>query len=88
MRLAGIEDTTKLLEKQLGSKMSKMILEEALMLVQAFSHYLTLMGIVVTHHRQFHKSSFDKSDLFFLYMLHPLFFNIQKQEFEIEATQD
>ncbi|KAI8004452.1 Phosphoenolpyruvate carboxylase 4 [Camellia lanceoleosa] len=51
MRLAGIEDTTELLEKQLGSEMSKMILEEALMLVRAFSHYLTLMGIAETHHR-------------------------------------
>ncbi|KAL7177118.1 hypothetical protein ACSBR2_030450 [Camellia fascicularis] len=38
-------------------------------------------------YRQFHNSFFDKSDLFFLCMLHPLSFNIQKQEFEIEATQ-
>ncbi|CAL5405320.1 unnamed protein product [Camellia sinensis] len=37
--------------------------------------------------RQFHKSFFDKSDLFFLCMLHPLSFDIQKQELEIEAAQ-
>ncbi|XP_028052617.1 phosphoenolpyruvate carboxylase 4-like isoform X2 [Camellia sinensis] len=51
MRLAGIEDTAELLEKQLSSEMSKMTLEEALTLARAFSHYLTLMGIAETHHR-------------------------------------
>ncbi|KAL7257673.1 hypothetical protein ACSBR1_003898 [Camellia fascicularis] len=51
MKLARIEDTVELLEKQLASEMSKMTLEEALMLVRAFSLYLTLMGIAETHHR-------------------------------------
>ncbi|XP_071689752.1 nudix hydrolase 2-like [Rutidosis leptorrhynchoides] len=37
--------------------------------------------------RQSHKSFFDKSDLFFMCMLQPLSFNIQKQEREIEAAQ-
>lgn len=37
--------------------------------------------------RQFHKSFFEKSDLFFLCMLRPLSFDIQKQELEIEAVQ-
>ncbi|KAL6999119.1 nudix (nucleoside diphosphate linked moiety X)-type motif 2 [Sarracenia purpurea var. burkii] len=37
--------------------------------------------------RQIHKSFFGKSDLFFLCMLRPLSFDIQKQELEIEAAQ-
>ncbi|XP_021905902.1 nudix hydrolase 2-like isoform X2 [Carica papaya] len=37
--------------------------------------------------RQLHKSFFGKSDLFFLCMMRPLSFNIQKQELEIEAAQ-
>lgn len=37
--------------------------------------------------RQSHKSFFEKSDLFFLCMLRPLSFDIQKQELEIEAAQ-
>ncbi|KAA8523545.1 hypothetical protein F0562_009968 [Nyssa sinensis] len=37
--------------------------------------------------RESHKVFFEKSDLFFLCMLHPLSFNIQKQELEIEAAQ-
>lgn len=37
--------------------------------------------------RQFHKSFFEKSDLFFLCMMQPLSFDIQKQELEIEAAQ-
>lgn len=37
--------------------------------------------------RQIHKSFFDKSDLFFVCMLQPLSFDIQKQEQEIEAAQ-
>ncbi|GAV73296.1 PEPcase domain-containing protein [Cephalotus follicularis] len=51
MRLAGIEDTAELLEKQLGMEISKMTLEEALTVARAFSHYLNLMGIAETHHR-------------------------------------
>ncbi|XP_010681388.2 phosphoenolpyruvate carboxylase 4 isoform X1 [Beta vulgaris subsp. vulgaris] len=51
MRSADIEDTAELLEKQLISELSKMGLEEALMLGRAFSHYLNLMGIAETHHR-------------------------------------
>lgn len=37
--------------------------------------------------RQSHQSFFEKSDLFFLCMLRPLSFVIQKQESEIEAAQ-
>ncbi|PIA58314.1 hypothetical protein AQUCO_00500324v1 [Aquilegia coerulea] len=37
--------------------------------------------------RQSHKSFFDKSDLFFVCMLRPLSFDIQKQELEIEAAE-
>ncbi|XP_021669727.2 nudix hydrolase 10 [Hevea brasiliensis] len=37
--------------------------------------------------RETHKSFFGKSDLFFLCFLHPLSFDIQKQELEIEAAQ-
>ncbi|XP_010252771.1 PREDICTED: nudix hydrolase 2 [Nelumbo nucifera] len=37
--------------------------------------------------RQSHKSFFEKSDLFFLCMLRPLSFEIQKQDLEIEAAQ-
>lgn len=37
--------------------------------------------------RQSHKSFFEKSDLFFVCMLQPLSFDIQKQESEIEAAQ-
>ncbi|KAG7598289.1 Phosphoenolpyruvate carboxylase [Arabidopsis suecica] len=51
LRLAGIEDTAELLEKQLTSEISKMSLEEALTLARAFSHFLNLMGIAETHHR-------------------------------------
>ncbi|CAK7326488.1 unnamed protein product [Dovyalis caffra] len=51
LRLAGIEDTAELLEKQLASEISKMTLEEALSLARAFSHYLNLMGIAETQHR-------------------------------------
>ncbi|VFQ95358.1 unnamed protein product [Cuscuta campestris] len=51
MRIAGIEDTAELLEKQLASELSKMTLEEALSLARTFSHYLSLMGIAETHHR-------------------------------------
>ncbi|KAJ6754064.1 NUDIX HYDROLASE 2 [Salix purpurea] len=37
--------------------------------------------------RQWHKSFFEKSDLVFLCRLHPLSFDIQKQDLEIEAAQ-
>ncbi|KAM1005353.1 hypothetical protein ACFX13_005479 [Malus domestica] len=37
--------------------------------------------------RESHKSFFEKSDLFFLCMLRPLSFDIQKQEQEIEAAK-
>lgn len=37
--------------------------------------------------RQSHKSFFEKSDLFFVCLLEPLSFNIQRQESEIEAAQ-
>ncbi|OAY84771.1 Nudix hydrolase 2 [Ananas comosus] len=37
--------------------------------------------------RQSHMSFFEKSDLFFICMLRPLSFDIQKQESEIEAAQ-
>ncbi|GAV59842.1 NUDIX domain-containing protein [Cephalotus follicularis] len=43
--------------------------------------------IEVLAFRQSHKAFFEKSDLFFLCMLHPLSFDIQKQEAEIEAAQ-
>ncbi|XP_018508651.1 phosphoenolpyruvate carboxylase 4 isoform X2 [Brassica rapa] len=51
LRLAGIEDTANLLEKQLTCEISKMPLEEALTLARAFTHSLNLMGIADTHHR-------------------------------------
>ncbi|XP_065854773.1 nudix hydrolase 2 isoform X1 [Euphorbia lathyris] len=37
--------------------------------------------------RQSHKAFFEKSDLFFLCLLQPMSFDIQKQESEIEAAQ-
>ncbi|GLT57476.1 hypothetical protein SLA2020_304440 [Shorea laevis] len=37
--------------------------------------------------RQSHKSFFEKSDLFFICMLRPLSFDLQKQELEIDAVQ-
>ncbi|XP_055824903.1 nudix hydrolase 2-like isoform X1 [Solanum dulcamara] len=36
---------------------------------------------------QMHKSFFGKSDLFFICMMRPLMFNLQKQDLEIEAAQ-
>lgn len=50
MRMAGIEDTADMLEKQLASELSQMNLEEAFSLARAFSHSLNLMGIAETHH--------------------------------------
>lgn len=43
--------------------------------------------IEVLGFRQSHKSFFEKSDLFFICMLRPLSFAIEKQELEIEAAQ-
>ncbi|XWS27721.1 hypothetical protein CRYUN_Cryun25bG0005100 [Craigia yunnanensis] len=43
--------------------------------------------IEVLGFRQSYKTFFEKSDLFFICMLHPLSFDIQKQELEIEAAQ-
>ncbi|KAH9607666.1 hypothetical protein KSS87_011635 [Heliosperma pusillum] len=43
--------------------------------------------VEVVAFRQTHKSFNDKSDLFFLCFLHPLSFNIQKQDSEIAAAQ-
>lgn len=37
--------------------------------------------------RQIHKAFFEKSDLFFVCMMRPLSFEIQKQDLEIEAVQ-
>ncbi|KAL6011012.1 Phosphoenolpyruvate carboxylase 4 [Asimina triloba] len=51
MRMAGMENTAELLEKQLALELSELTLEEALTLARAFSHYLNLMGIAETHHR-------------------------------------
>lgn len=51
--------------------------------------YLGNYSLLTVHilHRQMHKSFFEKSDLFFLCMLRPLSFDIQKQEQEIEAAK-
>ncbi|KAL9226962.1 hypothetical protein vseg_002714 [Gypsophila vaccaria] len=43
--------------------------------------------VEVVAFRQTHKAFFEKSDLFFLCFLHPLSFNIQKQDLEIAAAQ-
>ncbi|XVE80541.1 hypothetical protein DITRI_Ditri14bG0148400 [Diplodiscus trichospermus] len=43
--------------------------------------------IEVLGFRQSHKTFFEKSDLFFICMLRPLSFDIQKQDLEIEAAQ-
>lgn len=51
LRNKGIEGTAELLEKQLASELSKMTLEEALILARSFSHRLNMMGIAETHHR-------------------------------------
>ena len=51
MRLAEIEDSADMLEKQLAAEMSQLTLEEALTLARAISHFLNLMGIAETHHR-------------------------------------
>ncbi|CDP00553.1 unnamed protein product [Coffea canephora] len=51
LRIAGIEDTAELLERQLAAELSKLTLEEALSLARTLSHQLNLMGIAETHHR-------------------------------------
>ncbi|EPS69811.1 hypothetical protein M569_04952 [Genlisea aurea] len=51
MRMAGMEETAEVLEKQMAEEMSKLTLEEALSIARAFSHYLNLTGIAETHHR-------------------------------------
>ena len=51
LRIAGIEATAELLERQLAAELSKLTLEEALSLARTLSHQLNLMGIAETHHR-------------------------------------
>ncbi|XP_021905898.1 nudix hydrolase 2-like isoform X1 [Carica papaya] len=51
-------------------------------IIQVDTEFLEILAF-----RQLHKSFFGKSDLFFLCMMRPLSFNIQKQELEIEAAQ-
>ncbi|KAJ4867279.1 Phosphoenolpyruvate carboxylase 4 [Raphanus sativus] len=96
LRLAGIEDTANLLEKQLTCEISKMPLEEALTLARAFTHSLNLMGIADTHHRM-HKlidaTQLSRScDDTFTQLLHSgisseeLYKTVCKQEVEIVLT--
>ncbi|KAF6152468.1 hypothetical protein GIB67_035536, partial [Kingdonia uniflora] len=59
MRTVGIENTAELIEKQLALKMSEITLEEALTLIRAFNHYLNLMAITETHHREGVQFMFD-----------------------------
>ncbi|CAN6682992.1 unnamed protein product [Malus baccata var. baccata] len=49
--------------------------------------FFIFIVVEVLTFRQSHKSFFEKSDLFFLCMLRPLSFDIQKQEQEIEAAK-
>ncbi|KAG8366542.1 hypothetical protein BUALT_Bualt17G0090700 [Buddleja alternifolia] len=56
MRMAGIEDTAELVEKQMAAELSNMSLEDALSLARAFSHYLNLTGIAETHHSRVTKA--------------------------------
>lgn len=96
MRMAGIENTAELLEKQLASEISKMSLEEALILARAFSHYLNLMGIAEVHHRvrrQRNVATLSKScDDIFNQLVHggvppdELYSTVCKQEVEIVLT--
>ncbi|KAJ9672404.1 hypothetical protein PVL29_025859 [Vitis rotundifolia] len=46
------------------------------------TEFLEILGF-----RQCHKTFFEKSDLFFLCMMRPLSFDVQKQESEIEAAK-
>ncbi|XP_068333858.1 phosphoenolpyruvate carboxylase 4-like [Pyrus communis] len=99
MRNAGIEDVAEVLEKQLASEISKMSLEEALILARTFSHYLNLMGIAETHHRvrkqrnDSNEASLSKScDDVFNQLVHSgvspddLYNTVCKQEVEIVLT--
>ncbi|KAM0961434.1 hypothetical protein ACFX13_021132 [Malus domestica] len=99
MRNAGIEDVAEVLEKQLASEISKMSLEEALILARAFSHYLNLMGVAETHHRvrkqrnDSNEASLSKScDDIFNQLVHggvspdELYNTVCKQEVEIVLT--
>ncbi|KAM1741112.1 hypothetical protein ACFX12_011278 [Malus domestica] len=99
MRNAGIEDVAEVLEKQLASEISKMSLEEALILARTFSHYLNLMGIAETHHRvrkqrnDSNEASLSKScDDIFNQLVHggvspdELYNTVCKQEVEIVLT--
>ncbi|KAB2603810.1 phosphoenolpyruvate carboxylase 4-like [Pyrus ussuriensis x Pyrus communis] len=99
MRNAGIEDVAEVLEKQLASEISKMSLEEALILARTFSHYLNLMGIAETHHRvrkqrnDSNEASLSKScDDIFNQLVHSgvspdeLYNAVCKQEVEIVLT--
>ncbi|XP_057447942.1 phosphoenolpyruvate carboxylase 4-like [Lotus japonicus] len=96
VRQAGIDDMAELLEKQLASELSKMTLDEALMIARAFSHYLTLMGIAETHHRVrkggnvsiFAKSCDDTFNLLVQGGVSPddLYNTVCKQEVEIVLT--
>ncbi|AAF15070.1 putative phosphoenolpyruvate carboxylase; 69384-74546 [Arabidopsis thaliana] len=77
LRMAGIEDTANLLEKQLTSEISKMPLEEALTLARTFTHSLNLMGIADTHHSQLLQSGISPDELYK---------TVCKQEVEIVLT--
>ncbi|XP_009336648.2 phosphoenolpyruvate carboxylase 4 [Pyrus x bretschneideri] len=99
MRNAGIDDVAEVLEKQLASEISKMSLEEALILARTFSHYLNLMSIAETHHRvrkqrnDSNEASLSKScDDVFNQLVHSgvspddLYNTVCKQEVEIVLT--
>lgn len=95
LRNKGIEDTAELLEKQLASELSKMTLEEALILARSFSHRLNMMGIAETHHRvrqnrstQLSKSCDDTFNQLVQTGVSPdvLYDSVCKQEVEIVLT--
>lgn len=52
-----------------------------------FSNQIDTEFMEVLGFRQEHNSFFEKSDISFICMLHPLSFDIKKQELEIEAAQ-
>ncbi|XP_019072945.1 nudix hydrolase 10 isoform X1 [Vitis vinifera] len=52
------------------------------LLLQIDTEFVEILGF-----RQTHKSFFEKSDLFFLCMMRPLSFDVQKQELEIDAAK-
>ena len=47
----------------------------------------SFLSLSLTSYRQSHKLFFQKSDLFFICMMHPLSSDIKKQDLEIEAAQ-